>query len=999
MSQALRNIADVTATEHLELRSEREWADGLARTEGPQLVLAGPGTGKTEFLAQRVVRLIENGVAASAILVLTFSRRAAAELEARIKALLPRPVSGATASTFHSYAHRLVETHRHHIGADMPVLMTGPEQVRFVEGLLASEEPDHWPVNFRPILTTSTFAAEVADFVMRCHERLITPSTLDLLADDRADWRGLPGFLRRYRAELSVRHRIDYGALISEAAELARSGALAAQFTHVVVDEYQDTSPAQAGLAEVTAGADANLTVAADPHQSIYSFRGAEAENVARFTRRMSAAGHDPLAIVLGRSFRVPAGILDSARRLVEPNILTSLPKVEVAPAPHVGSVEAYTFDQRSAEAEWIAGEVERLTVSERLPLGSIAVLVRSTRHLLPELSRALDRRGIPHDRPNSRLVDHPAIRIVADMVRAATSPASSPEAELAVRRLLLGPCVSLSLGRERQLARAAGRRQSSWTEIIQEEIPEATGLSDLLSTSEWATEVPAVDGFWHVWDRMPGLEEIVADPDRSDYRAAWAEFAQMLARQSERDPTVTLTQALDAALTGEFEASPPLRFLPDETERLAVTTLHQAKGLEFDVVFISDAIEGVFPDARRNRALLQPQLLDSRLTTDAAAQARARLEEERRLAYTATTRARRRVIWTATTAGIDEGERRPSRFMLAATGLASFEDVGPPPTGKQDGFQPLTITEAQSRLRRLLVDPAAPATTRLGALSTLATASHWDPLTFAGVRQPGPDTGLMTGPIRLSPSQATLYDQCPRRYALERRLRAVNNDSPYLRFGSIVHEVLERAEKAAMKDGRSHSDLPTSLRFLAEVWEHYPPFGPPPLDEAWRRRAEALFEEMYGHWPGGDDVPVALEVDLDTAIGGVEWVGRADRVDRIGSGLKVVDYKTSKTPPTLKDAGGSLQLGYYVLAAANHPSLTRHGSPVAAELWYPLARSRRKVYPFDMERLDEVRDALAAVAAGVSREDWAPKVGNHCDRCDFRSVCPAWPEGREAHR
>src|SRR5690606_39470916 len=125
---------------------------------GPQLILAGPGTGKTLFLARRVAHLLGTGVPASRILVLTFSPRAAAELEARISALLPRPVSGATASTFHSFAHRLVEAHRHRRGEPMPVLLTGPEQVRLVGRLLEAEDPADWPVTFRPLLSTPTLA-------------------------------------------------------------------------------------------------------------------------------------------------------------------------------------------------------------------------------------------------------------------------------------------------------------------------------------------------------------------------------------------------------------------------------------------------------------------------------------------------------------------------------------------------------------------------------------------------------------------------------------------------------------------------------------------------------------------------------------------------------------------------------------------------------------------------------------------------------------------------
>ncbi len=981
------------------LTGASEWDEAVADTSGPQLVLAGPGTGKTEFLARRVAHLISEGTPARAILVLTFSRRAAAELEDRIDALLPRPVSGASASTFHSFAHRLLERYRHRAGQEPPSLLTGPEQVRLVSELLADERPRDWPVHFRPLLTSATFADEVADFLMRIHERLLEPDALARLASERSDWRSLPRFQARYREELTRRGKVDYGTLLAEAVQLAETDEVDGQFSHIVVDEYQDTSPAQARLVELIAGDMANLTVAADPHQSIYSFRGADVTNVERFPDRMAAMGKPTTTVVLARSYRVPSEILASATRLVAPNRLHRLPSVEVAPADHRGTVEALTFDQRSAEAEWIAAEVERLAVSERVPLRSMAVLVRSTRHLLPELSRALDRRKLPHDRPDARLVDHPAIRIISDTVRSALSPPDSPERAQATRRLLLGPLIGLSLSRERHIARLAGGAAASWPDLLRVEVPEAAPLAELISDPSWATDLAAVDGFWHLWDRLPGIEALVSDPRRADYRSAWSAFARMLEGQAERDPTIGLSETLDATSTGDFEATPLLSFTRPEEDRLVVTTLHQAKGLEFEVVFIADAIEGVFPDTRRARALLQTHHLVSPGHHDAASLAASRLEEERRLAYTASTRARRRVVWTATTAGIDEGERRPSRFMLAAVGVDTFDDLGGPTPAEPSGFEPLTLSEAESRLRRLTMDPTAPPVDRLAALYVLTAESRWNPLSFAGVPDPGPDHGVLRGPVRLSPSQAVLYDECPRRYALERRLHAVDAESPYLGFGSIVHEVLELTERDAVASGSPRGDLTVALAHLDDVWARYPPFGPPALDDAWRQRAVEFLEGLYRDWPGGDEPPLALEVELDTTIEGVQWVGRADRVDATPTGVKIVDYKTSRNPPTLKEAARSLQLGYYLIAAADHPELRGHGAPEGAELWFPLARGKRKVYPFDLANLDGVRDTLVGVGRAILAEEWSPTVGRHCERCPFRRVCPAWPDGREAYR
>ncbi len=248
------------------------------------------------------------------------------------------------------------------------------------------------------------------------------------------------------------------------------------------------------------------------------------------------------------------------------------------------------------------------------------------------------------------------------------------------MRRVLLGPLFSLSLSAERQLVRQRRRTGQRWDEILRDGLPEAGGVAGLLSDPAWAITEPAAAGFWTAWTTIPQFEQMVSDPDLVEFRMAWAAFSQALDRQFERDPSVTLARYQQLSDSEDFEASPLLALHRPGRDQLTLTTLHQAKGLEFDVVFIADAAEGSFPDLRRTAALLHPEMLSPDLARSPEASTRFRLQEEMRLAYTAMTRARQRVVWTATSAAIDEGERRPSRFMLAASGHSSFRDIGSPP-------------------------------------------------------------------------------------------------------------------------------------------------------------------------------------------------------------------------------------------------------------------------------------------------------------------------------
>lgn len=969
-----------------------DWGRWIEETDGHQMVVAGPGTGKTEFLIRRVAHLVESGKAhRNEVAVLAFSRRAAADIRRRVDERLGGSGMPIESATFHSLALRILE----HSSGARPIPLTAPEQAALVQRLLGEEEPSSWPVTYRGILHTPAFAIEIADFLMRCSERLLSPDDLSTLAAARADWRGIPGLFARYRSTLADSGRTDYGMLLVSAAEFLETPEgreLAAAYRYIVVDEYQDTSRAQASIARELARPHGNLTVAGDPYQSVYSFRGAELTNIAAFTEEHPESAR----IILTESFRVPEQILDSALRVVSSGELPG-GAGPVEPAPHPGRVDAYVFDQETAEAEWIAAEVDRSIHADGIPADAIAVLVRSKRELLNELSRALSRRSIPHDPPNSRLVDHPAVGVVHDLVTVAllggpvgaVAPSEIAESDRAMRRILLGPLVTATLGWERHLLRARRKSGASWAEILELEDASLDGLSRLIGRADWAVALPAVDGFWAAWTELPQFGALATAEEARAWRHALSSFAQVLARQAERDPGMSLAGFFRLTEDEGFEPTPLLSFRP-QGGRVSLTTLHQSKGLEFDLVFIANAVEGVFPDLRRSRRMLRPELLDPERTTDPEKQHLFQVQEEMRLAYTAMTRARRRVVWTATDAGVDQGERRPSRFLIAAVGVESLDRIGRP---EEPERPPVTVGEFETVLRRRLTDPESGPVQRMAAIRVLAESEEWDARRFAGVPASGPDRPILHPPVTLSPSQAETYANCPRRYALERRLRLSDSDSPYAQFGSLVHEVLERAEAAVIDTGDRHAKLEDCLGILEEVWGEAD-FGSPQLNTAWQSQAEEALRKLYENWPSSG-TPIDVETWVEETIAGVRWVGKIDRLEKTDAGLKVVDYKTSRTPATREEAAESIQLGFYAMAAG-----ALHGEEVvAAEMWYPRSRSKGVSTPaFDLEGLPSVRLKMETVTSAILDEEWSPQVSDNCRNCGFRLSCPAWPEGRGAY-
>ena len=978
-----------------------DWESAVARIDGPQLVVGGPGTGKTEFLVRRALWLLEEAdIAPEELLLLSFSRRGVADLKERVRRGLSRSHTVVPASTFHSLAARLLEGHAEQaLGwTGMPALLTGPEQVALVHDMLSTEDPDSWPLPFRNLLTTNSFAREVTDFLLRCQEHLVNGSQLAELARYRSDWQGLPDFLLRYEQTLLERNRIDYGTLLGRAVDIISrkeiAAAVGAQYRYLLIDEYQDTTTAQVQLLRGLYASHHNMTVAADPYQSIYSFRGADLSNVDRFPDDFPDPEGRPAArIVLTTSFRVPAAILEAAERVTAGSLPGSAGPV--TPARGEGRVDAYLFDQQTQEAEWIAEEIDRLHLEEQLPYSQMAVFVRSKRRFLPELSRVLERRRIPHDLPDSRLADHPAVRLILDCVIAATEP--EPEAGRALRRILLGPLFSIPLGRLREIERERLRSGAEWTEALTTHLDDGEGLASLFTETRWATAKPAVEGFWHIWETLPQFVSVVEHPQRQDERAAWSSLAQVLGRLFERDPQATLVDYVRLTEDEDFEARPLLSYRTPRQDRLTLTTLHQSKGLEFDTVFIADAVEGVFPDLRSRESLLGSRHLSPSLPADPIAYRAFRLQEEMRLAYTAMTRGYRRVIWTATSSGLEEGQGMPSRFLPMVAGVDSiFEAVKRPP----ERVDPVTSLEAEAWLRRIVRDPGEARPRRLAALSVLGTGNEWglrSPTVYAGVREHGPNHGIVTNDFTLSPSQAESYATCPRRYVFERRLHVGDESTPFLTFGTLIHETLERAEASAVEAGTQHAELSVALDALDSIWEPSD-FGGEPWATAWYRRAVGIITYLYEHWPSRG-IPIALERSLNLDVDGVLWRGKADRVELDDGVVRIVDYKTGSRIPTLADASVSMQLGFYLLALRADEHISGSGAIDEAELWFPANTEAKTVTVrrFDVHQLTRVEEAMREAARGIAAEAWPATPNPYCDRCRVRIVCPEWPEGREA--
>ncbi|MCL1593050.1 MAG: ATP-dependent helicase [Actinomycetia bacterium] len=963
-----------------------DWSKYVALQDAPQIVVGGPGTGKTQFLVNRVAEAIERGTEPETIVFLAFSRSGTLDIRRRLAAAAGQSAYRVNVATYHGLAMRIVEAHASRLGWETPpTVLTASEQEQFVAAVLADEPATSWPAGYRQLLKSQVMASEVTDFLLRCHEQGVTAA--DLADSEDARFVAMSGFSARYDAKLTAANRTDYGRILTEANHaLDQWPEIAEPYQLVVADEYQDSSPSQAQMLFHLAASSRSLTVAADPYQSIYSFRGTDIANVFSFpTDAREHLGTTATRLVLTTSFRVPEEILKAAVAVTARELPGGAGRVESTRSG--GSVAAHTFATLSDEAEWIAADIERVHLIEGVPLERVAVFMRSQSEASTELAAALERRAILHMFTESRLTDEPIVRFIANLV---VATGSGDEAHAAIQRVLMSPYIALPYGTVNALSRRAVNGEI-WCDIIRHDVPQGASLASLLTDTRWVDDVAAPVGLWHVWSTLIQLVDVALADDKTSDRKAWAAFDQVLSRSVERSPDTTLRSHL-ALLSGtDYEADPLFSFHPDEASGVTIATLHRAKGTEFDVVYIANAVEGQLPDLRARDSLLGVRLLNPHLPPKTNDYVAFRLDEERRLAYTAMTRATSRVIWTATSNDTTHDGVQPSRFLHLVA----------PVTPPDRNAQPLTVRSFEARLRQIARDPLASAVERLASIDILAKGADVglvDALSRYGTKTPGRNSDIRPEPLRLSPSQANDYAVCPRRYAVSRFALSQDHENNYLRFGTLIHQVIEEAERGAVSDGRQRSTRDEAQTRLDALWPEMG-FGDDAVGRSWRLRAEDTLENLYTLWPTSG-APVAFESDLRASIAGVDWYGRADRIERRGDDLYIVDYKTSGVPTTKTEAATSIQLGYYLLAARMDEDLSEHGAVAGAEFWYPRARPNKHsiaTRSFDIGSLDEVHAELKQITQEILSESFAPVVGKQCDTCVVALVCTARESGKEA--
>ncbi|MQT12833.1 ATP-dependent helicase [Segnochrobactrum spirostomi] len=600
-----------------------EQRKAVETVDGPVLVLAGAGTGKTRVLTTRIAHILASGRARPfEILAVTFTNKAAREMRHRISSLVGGTVEGmAWLGTFHSIGTKILRRHAELVGlrSDFTILDTD-DQLRLMKQIIAAENIDEkrWP------------ARQLANLIDSWKNRGLTPDKVAA-----SEGRGFAGgrgqaLYAAYQDRLKVLNAVDFGDLLVEPIRLFRDhpDVLAdyqRRFRYMLVDEYQDTNVAQYLWLRLLAQSNPNICCVGDDDQSIYGWRGAEVDNILRFERDFPGA----VVIRLERNYRSTAPILAAASHLIAHNE-GRLGKTLFTDArdPDAAKVIVASAWDSTEEARAIGDEIESLHRKGH-KLDEIAILMRAS-FQMREFEDRFVTLGLPYRVIGGpRFYERMEIRDALAYFRATVQPAD----DLAFERIVNTPKRGLGeatlklchdIARSRRIPLMAAAAELVMTEELK---PKARStLRDLLAAfARWRTELDRVG--------HTELAEIILD--ESGYTEMWKldrsadapgrleNLKELVRSMQDFESMGSFLEHISLVMDAESEAG---------QDAVTLMTLHGAKGLEFDTVFLPGWEEGLFP---HQRAL------------DEAG--RSGLEEERRLAYVGLTRARRRAfVWFA---------------------------------------------------------------------------------------------------------------------------------------------------------------------------------------------------------------------------------------------------------------------------------------------------------------------------------------------------------------
>ncbi len=953
--------------------------------DGPLLIIAGAGTGKTTVITERIKFLISAGRAKpQEILALTFTEKAAKEMEERADTILPYGFTQMWISTFHKFCDRVLRSEAIHIGLNPAYkLLTDADATMLLRKNLFSFALDY----FRPLGNPTKFISGMLGHFSRLADEDVTPAQYHRFVENLKKKTNkkhtdeekleiqkleeLSGAYTKY-SDLKVKEGVvDFSDLISLTLMLFRKrpnilAEYQSRFKYILVDEFQDTNIAQNELVILLAGKKQNVTAVCDDDQSIYKFRGAAVSNVLSFRKHFPKA----TLIVLSKNYRSTQEILDASYTLIQQNNPDRLEAKEgidkklISKRQVKGKKPTLLYlDRVENEADAVAKEIKKMKETG-YSWRDFAVLLRANNHAEPFV-RAFLRFGIPFQFLGpGQLFRQPEVK---DLI-AYLEVLANFEDSVALYRILSMEYFDLTPRDVAALSNFAKRQNMSLFEACEIVAGSRSFSGNVPSVEEKTKEcvhklVEMLHRHLGLLTRESGgqilyyfLEDTGMMKSILEYRAPIDErkaaniskfFSKLKTYEIDHE-NASVPALLDWILLSMEMGESPLAGDTDWTQNDAVNilTVHSAKGLEFPVVFLVNLVSQRFPTTERKEQIPIPE----GLIKEELPEGDYHMQEERRLFYVGMTRARDLLYFTgANYYGEGKREKKLSPFV--------YEVVGSGPLQVQSG------DEAQLSL----LDWKKSEAPQLSGQK----AMH---VTY------------------LSYSQIETFRLCPLHYKMRYILGIPTPPSPALSFGTTMHSVMRDLYTRQKEKQKITPSL--AMELLDDHWirEGYTSKA---YEAEMKLRGQRYLTEYLKKEFRPDSQIVTLEESFTVPLMQADRLlrigGKIDRIDAVEGGkIEIIDYKTGRMP-TKREVDTNLQLSMYALAATHISTAAFHREVGDIVLTLYFFDTQGKVSTTrTQEQLDQAITHIFEVAQAIETSDFRCSGNQLCQSCEYQMFCGA---------
>lgn len=948
--------------------------------QGPVMIIAGAGTGKTTVVTERIKHLITSGKAKpNEILALTFTEKAAREMEERTDQILPYGYTQMWISTFHKFCDRILRSEAIHIGLNPAYrLLTESDATMLLRKNLFSLGLDY----FRPLGNPTKFIGGILQHFSRLKDEDVAPNEYIRWVksqipnpksktnpkskfqneEEELEYKKYLELAHAYKAyeDLKVKEGVvDFSDLIANTLRLFRERPnvlkeYQERFQYILVDEFQDTNIAQNELI-ILLSKNKNITVVCDDDQSIYKFRGAAVSNVLAFRKHFPKA----TLIVLTKNYRSTQEILDSSYQLIVHNNPDRLEAKEginkklTAVRKISGDLPKLLYlDRVENEADAVAKEIKSQKLKVKSGDGTqydwkdFAILVRANNHAEPFV-RAFIRHGIPYQFLGpGQLFRQPEVK---DLI-AYLKVLDNFEDNVSMFRVLSMEYFGLNARDLAATSNYAKKHNISLFEACEEIGKEK--IRDIVSmvhrhlgllTKETGGQL--LYYFLQDTGMLKSILEYKA-PINEHKAANISKFFSKIKTYEVEHDDASVSTILDWILLAMELGESPLAGDTDWSQNDAVNilTIHSAKGLEFPVVFLVNLVSQRFPTTQRHEQIPIPEAL----IKEELPEGDYHLEEERRLFYVGMTRARDALYVTAANFyGEGKREKKLSPFIAEVFGEG-----------------------------------------------TLYPTPHIDPqltlLDWNKTDLPQEKIFNTLAVTYLSYSQIESFRLCPLHYKLRYLLGIPTPPTPALSFGITMHVVMRQVyERVALKE---KVDKKLLLDLLEKNWIRQG-YTSKPYEEEMKKRGERYLLTYLEKEFSPVTRSIALEQSFSVPIGGgdtsIKIGGKIDRIDSIPDGkIEIIDYKTGRIP-TKREVDGNLQLSMYAIAASEIKESPFYRKPEDMILSLYFFDTQEKISTTrTVSQLAEEKTRIIEIAGQIESSDFHCSGNQLCASCEYQIFC-----------